>query len=111
LIIGVTDDKEIIGLETDFSSIKKGDSHDNFKKGFDDLISQKFGSDYHHLIDLSFYNIDGKEVCLIIIDTKSHAPVYSKDETNIFKEFYIRRQASTIALKVNEAVNYIQSYW
>jgi len=111
LLIGVTDNKEVIGLDIDFSSIKKGDNHDNFKKNFDELISQKFGSDYHHLIDLNFHTVDEKEVCLIIVDTKSPTPVFSKDETNTSQEFYIRRQASTIALKVNEAVNYIHSYW
>lgn len=111
LLIGVTDNKEVIGLDVDFSSIKKGDNHDNFKKSFDELISLKFGSDYHHLIDLSFHTIDKKEVCLIIVDTKSPTPVFSKDESNTSQEFYIRRQASTIALKINEVTNYIQSYW
>jgi Putative DNA-binding domain len=49
LLIGVADNKEIIGLDADFNSIKKGDNHDNFQKCFDDLISTKFGSDFHHL--------------------------------------------------------------
>ncbi|RQO64847.1 hypothetical protein DBR43_31705 [Pedobacter sp. KBW06] len=111
LLIGVADNKKVIGLDLDFSSIKKGDNHDNFKKSFDELISLKFGSDYHHLIDLSFHTIDEKEVCLIIIDTKCHKPVYIKDEANTSKEFYIRRQASTIPLKIHEVNNYIQSYW
>lgn len=111
LLIGVADNKEIIGLDVDFSSIKKGDNHDNFRKSFDDMISSKFGSDYHQLIDLSFHTIDEKDVCLIIIDTKSHKPVYIKDETNTIQEFYVRRQASTTPLKVDEAVNYIQSNW
>ena len=111
LLLGVADNKKVIGLDIDFSSIKKGDNHDNFKKNFDELISLKFGSDYHHLIDLSFHTIDEKEVCLIIIETKSPTPVFSKDETNTSKEFYIRRQASTVALKINEVTNYIQSYW
>lgn len=111
LLIGVADNKEITGLDVEFNAIKKGDKYDNFKKSFDELISLKFGSNYHHLMDLSFHTIEGKEVCLIIIDTQSQTPVFCKEATNTIQEFYIRRQASTVALKVNEVTNYIQSYW
>lgn len=110
LLIGVDDYKNIIGLDVDFKSFKGGNCYDNFKKNFDELISAKIGSNYHHLMDLNFHTADGKDICVIIVDG-SKEPVYSENETNTVKEFYIRRQSSTIALGIEKVTAYIHSHW
>ncbi len=40
LLIGVEDNKNILGLELDFNSFSKGDKLDEFQKHFDNLISK-----------------------------------------------------------------------
>jgi hypothetical protein len=111
LLIGVDDKRNITGLEPDFNLFNSKDNYDKFKKSFDDLISVKFGSNFHHLINLEFYRTEDKDLCMVTIENASDQPVYVKDESNISTEFYIRRQASTISLKVNEVNPYIQSFW
>jgi hypothetical protein len=111
LLIGVDDKKNITGLQPDFDLFGNKDNYDKFKKSFDDLISVKFGSSIHHLINMEFYRSGEKDLCMITIENASDQPIYVKDESNIGFEFYIRRQASTISLKVNEVNLYIQSFW
>lgn len=110
LLIGVDDNKNVIGLEADFKSYKVRNNLDKFKNEFDELISSKLGSNYHHLINLNFYSINGKQICVATVEG-SKQPVYSKNESNTSEEFYIRRQASTIALKIKEVTPYIKSHW
>jgi len=110
LLIGVSDNKDILGLDADFSHIKGRNKFDNFRKSFDDLLSVKIGSNYHHLINLDFHRLDDMDICLVIVDA-SNAPVYCKNEDNLKQEFYIRRQTSTVALQINELSSYIQSNW
>jgi len=109
LLIGVEDNKNIIGLETDFNSFSKGDKLDEFRKHLDNLIANSIGNRFHRYIDIDFVEIESKRVCIIAIEEKSSEPVYIVDSG--LEKFYIRRSASTIDLKPSEAVKYIQEHW
>jgi Holliday junction resolvase len=110
LLIGVEDNKNVIGLEPDFISFSKPNKLDEFQKHFDNLISKTIGNRFHHYLKIDFIKIDGKMICSITIKEKSLEPVYITNEAGQ-EIFYIRRQASTIDLKPSETVKYIQEHW
>lgn len=98
LLIGVSDTKEILGLETDSNSFTKSDKLDEFQKHFDNLIAKSLGNHCHHFLKVEFPNIEGKTICAVTITDKSSDPIYITDESG--KEtFYIRRLDNAYAKK------------
>jgi hypothetical protein len=110
LIIGVEDNKNIMGLEADFNSFSKPDKLDEFQKHFDNLISKTLGNRFHHYLKIEFPTIEDKTICVITIKEKSDEPVYVVNDTGQ-ETFYIRRTASTIDLKPSEMQKYIKEHW
>jgi len=113
LLIGVTDDGQIHGLEDDFKVLgSKGDPRDNFNKAFDNLISNNFGRDIHRLIQLSLESIEGKLIAKVEVKEKAPEEVFlaNKDKNSI-EEFYVRLNASSVALTGKEQSKYIKGHW
>jgi len=113
LFIGVDDDGNILGLEnTDFASFKGDNKKDEFIKHFDNLVQNYFGNDMVHKFIVEFEVIDGKTIALIHIKNKASAPVIiTNPEKNNQQEFYVRRNASAIALTMYEMFNYSKENW
>lgn len=112
LLIGVSDKKDILGLETDLTSFgKKPDPMDEFQKHLDNLIENYLGNSAYSLITLTFPEIDGKKVCRLDVQFSKKGPVYVKNKSKKTEEFYIRRAASTIALSASEMIGYIENHW
>ena len=110
LLIGVEDNKNLLGLELDFNSFSKADKLDEFQKHFDNLISKTLGNRFQRYLKVEFPEIDGKTICSVTIKEKSEEPVYITNDAGQ-ETFYIRRQASTIDLKPSETVKYIKEHW
>lgn len=110
LLIGIDDNKNILGLETDFNSFHKADNLDEFQKHFDNLISNTLGNRFQRYLKVDFIFIEEKQICSVTIKEKSKKPVYISNISGQ-ETFYIRRQASTIDLKTSEAIEYIQEHW
>ncbi len=111
LLIGISDTKEILGLETDFKSFgNKHDLLDEFQKHFDNLIEKYLGNSAYSLLNLSFPEIEEKVICRVDVKFKKNGPIYLKSTGNE-DELFIRRSASTKALKSSEISGYIENYW
>lgn len=113
LYVGVSDNKEILGLDVDFNSFgNKSDLLDEFQKHLDNLIEKYLGNSVYSLLSISFPEIDNKMICRIDVDFKKNGPILlkNKDKGNI-EEFYIRRAASTIAMRSSEMITYIENHW
>ncbi|WP_281238996.1 Eco57I restriction-modification methylase domain-containing protein [Flavobacterium praedii] len=113
LFIGVDDDGNILGLEnTDFASFKGDNKKDEFVKHFDNLVQNYFGNNMVHKFNVEFETIDNKTIALIHIKDKAKEPVIiTNPEKNNQEEFYVRRNASTIALTMYEMLNYSKENW
>mgnify|MGYP006077380997 FL=1 len=110
LIIGVADNKEILGLDTDFDSFtNKTDLLDEFQKHLDNLIENYIGNSAYSLIKIYFPEIKGKMICRIDVDFRKRGPIYVRNKNT--EEFYIRRAASTTKLNPSEMINYIENLW
>jgi hypothetical protein len=110
LLIGVQDNKNIIGLEPDFNSFSKSDKLDEFQKYFDNLLTKSIGDRFHRNLKVEFPKLESHRICAISIKEKSEEPVYIIDDKGQ-EIFYIRRQASSIALKPSQAIKYILEHW
>lgn len=112
LIIGVADNKEILGLNTDFESFgNKPDLLDEFQKHLDNLVEKYIGNSAYSLMKISFPELEGKMVCRIDVDFRKSGAIYVKNKSKNTEEFYIRRAASTTALNPSEMINYIDNHW
>lgn len=113
LFIGVDDDGNILGLkETDFASFKGDNKKDEFVKHFDNLVQNYFGNDMVHKFKVEFETIEGKTIALVHIKDKATAPVIiTNPEKNNQEEFYVRRNASAVALTMYEMLNYSKENW
>ena len=110
LLIGITDNKVILGLDLDFNSFTNPDKLDEFQKHLDNIISRSFGSRFHRYIKIDFEEVDEKRICVLIVKEKSQEPVYIISDTKQ-ESFYIRRLASSIELKPSETLKYVQEHW
>lgn len=113
LLIGVSDTKEILGLDLDFKSFgNKHDLLDEFQKHFDNLIENYLGNSAYSLLTLYFPEIGDKIICRIDIEFKKSSPVFLKNKSKgNTEEFYIRRAASTKALSASDIIEYKENLW
>ncbi len=109
LLIGVSDQGEILGLEEDYQRCKP-----QSKDGFEQLLFRKvrdnIGTSFAAIVDLKFVNIKDKEICVVDIPPASE-PAYLTDK-NKESIFYLRTGNSTASLNVKEATEYcIKRYY
>lgn len=107
LLIGISDDGQILGIEKDIETLSKR-SVDGFQLAFKDIVRTQLGLENLINTHLFFEEFDGNTVCAVLIE-KSSIPVYVK--TGNDNEFYVRMLNSTIKLSLPETVSYIRSRW
>jgi schlafen family protein len=107
LIIGVSDDGEITGLEHDYNILKKKD-RDGFEQALTAAVASRLGTDVCQYVHPVFHHTAGKDVCRIIV-RPSHRPVYIKEGNDM--RFYLRTGVSTRGLNIQEAVDFISTRW
>jgi membrane protein YdbS with pleckstrin-like domain len=107
LIVGLNDNKEILGLEKDFDYLKKKDK-DGFEAFVIAKINQFIGKEFVQYVNFRFEDIDNKIICSIKVE-QSRVPVFFKLKEA--EEFYIRTGNSTNSLSVREATEYINIHF
>ncbi len=92
LLIGVSDDMKILGLEKDFSTLKKQDA-DYFELHIRKLINNEYGIAFsNENLLMQFLVIDDKTICSIQIKA-SGTPVFLKSKNKqgaLIEKFYVR---------------------
>lgn len=114
LFIGVRDDKTVQGLDDyDFQLANRKNPKDFFLCEYDDMIKQFLGLSTKSHIDGYFYEIDRKNIFVVVVSPNKRRPIFLKrrerdgEEIKEIKEFYIRLEASTHKLSdIEEIVNY-----
>ena len=111
LIMGVTDDMEIIGLEHDYQSLKNG-TKDEFELHIRNLVNNAYGVDFSTTnIDISFPIVEDTEICTIEIKSWNK-PLYTtiSDKNGVKTEkFYLRSGNSSTELPTSELAGYINT--
>jgi hypothetical protein len=107
LLIGVADSGETVGLEHDYSSLKKPD-RDGFEQALMTAVATKLGADACQCLQAVFHSVEGKDVCRIIVKP-AHRPVYVRDGET--PKLFVRTGVSTRELNVQEAIDYTATRW
>ncbi|MHC5748380.1 MAG: Eco57I restriction-modification methylase domain-containing protein [Nostoc sp.] len=115
LLIGVTDDKEIIGLELDYQTFSKTNKRDAYQLFLiNDLLLRELGKDLATLIDITFHEVERKDVCRITVKP-SPRPVFIEVKTKGEKKqssLFVRSGNLTSKLTTDEEIeNYCKSRW
>ncbi|HEC41957.1 MAG TPA: ATP-binding protein [Bacteroides sp.] len=110
LIIGVADNGDILGLEPDFSSLRKQDS-DYFEIHLRNILKQQFGVTFITTnLEILFPVIEAREICAITIG-KGTEPAYitTVDKNgNKTERFYVRSGNSSQEIQsLKEITEYI----
>ena len=106
LFIGVSDNKEIIGIEKDIATFKKG--VDEYQQYIMNIIESHIGSEVSSYLDISFPRLKGYKIAVISVK-KSPFHVYLQFNSN--SEFYIRSGNTTRQLDGAELERYVQTHW
>jgi predicted HTH transcriptional regulator len=113
LYVGISPDRDIIGLENDFSLLTKDKNFDGWQQYLSNLIRNHLGNLTFKSIITSPVQDDNKTIAKITIQ-KHFLPVYLKstDENRQQKEeFYIRGLNAKQLLSQSEATQYILNHW
>ncbi|WP_297778422.1 type ISP restriction/modification enzyme [uncultured Roseovarius sp.] len=102
LVIGVTDDKEIVGLEHDLKLVQN--SLDAFENRLLSVFSSAIGAPYSLHCKMRFADAqNGKKVCVIDV-AAAKEPVFVDFQGQ--HEFFIRRGNATVGLNASEQHTY-----
>ncbi len=107
LLVGVADDKQIVGLKKDYQTLKKSD-RDGFEQTLITSISINFGTNLCRNIHIIFHTIGNEDICRLIVTT-SERPVYLKHEGKL--KLFMRTGGGTRELNIQESVEYIAAHW
>jgi predicted HTH transcriptional regulator len=107
VIIGVSDNKSVNGLEADYGSLPRTD-RDGFENHFNHIFNIMLGARFRQFVKLNFEKISNRDICLVEI-SPSDSPVYVK--VNNAEEFFVRTGNATTSLIMSETAEYIKSHW
>jgi len=107
LLMGVADDGAIVGLDNDYSALKKP-GRDGFEQLLMTSIASRLGADACQSVQTVFHSVEDKDVCRVIV-SPAHRPVYVRDGET--PKLYVRTGVSTRELNVQEAINYTATRW
>ncbi len=108
LLIGVSDEGQILGLHQDYKTLGKKPNRDGFENWLTTLLLDNLGKDISPFIRVAFYTPGGKDICQVEV-TPATKPVYIEDGTS--DNFYIRAGNTSRQLNTREAVEYILQKW
>jgi len=107
LLIGISDDGTVLGLEKDLQTLRKANV-DSFLLALTDVVTHYLGMECMANIHPRFETLEQKVVCIVSIDP-SPAPVYLNAGGEY--EFWLRVTNSTRSLHVKDAIDYIARHW
>ena len=107
LLIGVSDDSLIYGIENDINSLKRND-RDGFEQFLIQMITNYLGAQFSKYLKIKYEEKNQKVVCIIEIEP-SPKPVFLIEKEE--KKFYIRAMNTTRELDVKDTHDYIEMHW
>lgn len=107
LLIGVSDDGEIIGMENDYQTLKK-QNQDGFEQVIMTAIAANLGADLCSHVSILFHVIDNKTICRLIV-TPSARPVFLNQGNK--PKLYVRTGGATRDLNIQEALEFASIRW
>jgi CBS domain-containing protein len=103
LLIGVSDDNWVVGLETDYVTLPKK-NRDGFENHLANQVSNKIGDVFLGKIKISFHVLYGKELCRVhVLPSREPAFLHKKGK----QSFYVRTGNNSRPFKIADATKYL----
>lgn len=111
LLLGVSDDKKIFGLEQDYNYFKQNNGRDEFGKFFDSTIKDYFGESFSPtILDKEFLKFKEGDILVVKVKKSSEEVFLLKNEKGEKDEcFYVRHLSSSEKLKGRELLKYARN--
>lgn len=106
LLIGISDEKEVLGLDKDYSTLKRKDK-DGLLQHMATILITALGKDIINNISIDIVALEGKDVCRVDV-LKGKDPVFVSTKTG--DEFFIRTANITSRLSTKETYLYIKKW-
>ena len=110
LIIGISDNKDILGLENDYKTFSNG-NRDKFEIYIRELIGKEIDIVFSiNKIKINFHEISEKEICHVSV-IQAEEPKFISEcgkHGNMQEKFYVRSGNSSIPLSLKSSNEYIQ---
>lgn len=103
LLIGVTDDGTVCGIEPDRRTLHNPD-RDGYERFIIGLVRTRIGGEACPLVHVTFHVCSGHEVCRVIVEAAA-APMYFHDGPT--SRLFVRLGNSTRELDVREAMEHL----
>ncbi len=105
VLIGVSDEGELLGLEPDLQAMQKGNL-DGFENKFNVAFNTMIGAEFRRFVQATFPEVGGVTICLLATQPADE-PVYLRNKGE--ESFYIRAGNGSQPLPLSKAARYIQS--
>jgi CBS domain-containing protein len=107
LVIGVSDDRDIVGLDHDYRTLPKP-NRDGFENYMINQVSNKIGDLYLRYIRFRFYEVDEMEVCRVTVQS-SQEPAFLSHKGK--QHFYVRAGNGSRPFEIADATRYMIDRW
>ena len=103
LLIGVTDDGAVCGLENDYATLRDR-GRDGFERFIIGLVRSRIGGEACPLVHVTFHCYEDRDLCRVIVEPADR-PVYFHDGGT--SRLFLRTGNSTRELDVREAMEHV----
>jgi hypothetical protein len=110
LLIGVDDERRVVGLRGDYSQFKKADVRDAFENWLTTQFIEQFGKPASRLYSVTFHEVDGQDVCRVEVHP-SPDPAFVDEKGGKPAQLYIRTGNASRALDTRESIEYSRHRW
>jgi DEAD/DEAH box helicase/Putative DNA-binding domain/Helicase conserved C-terminal domain/Domain of unknown function (DUF1998) len=112
LVIGVEDNRNILGAEYDFPGLKKGDL-DGYELHLRNLLNREFGGDSAPYVEIDLHPIEDKHVCEVRVKPgrRAYMLIEQGKDGQKKQQLYIRAGNQTVALTMEEALRFATDRW
>ena len=113
LIIGVSDDGEVVGLVHDFQSFREPD-RDHFELHLRNLLNQNIGKVFAtNNVQVKFHTVDDLDVCQVDIAPSKEPIILATQDKNGQKveKFYVRSGNASQELSMAEFSTYAKDHF
>jgi predicted HTH transcriptional regulator len=105
LLIGVSDDGVVVGLQHDYQTLTRHSNRDGFEAFVVNLLTEAYGKDVSAFIRIDFHRLGENDVCRVSAKPSAHE-VYVDDD-----KFFLRIGNTTARLTTREANEYCRLRW
>ena len=108
LLIGVSDNKKIIGLDRDLNVLPKH-SLGQFAEYFTDVVQNYLGVENVLHCNIDFKNVQGKTIAAVEIQKKAPKPVFHKSDGD--EALFVRANNTSRRIPNSQVHDYIKQNW